>query len=144
VRDDELLEPSVVERELEGERIHEVLRFFTFLEDENPEELPSCVREVVEKPELSFIFSREGREKRVYNEKEICYKKGILRPDRVVWDGERIYVVDYKTGSISDEDRKTLSLYGAALSSLFPDMKVSLYFLHLPSGELEELSKEEE
>lgn len=143
VRDDELLEPSVVERELEGERIHEVLRFFTFLEDENPEELPSCVREVVEKPELSFIFSREGREKRVYNEKEICYKKGILRPDRVVWDGERIYVVDYKTGSISDEDRKTLSLYGAALSSLFPGMKVSLYFLHLPSGELEELSKEE-
>ncbi len=71
---------------------------------------------VVEHPEIAPFF-REGLE--VKNEKEIIGENGlILRPDRLVFEGSNITVIDYKTGIAYPEYKDQLMMYRDAIMKM--------------------------
>jgi ATP-dependent exoDNAse (exonuclease V) beta subunit len=67
--------------------------FFSINEKKTYEDL---LKNIVKDNVLSNFFKGELR---VFNEKDICFEGKILRPDRIVLDGNKCYIVDYKTGS---------------------------------------------
>ncbi|MEO0288885.1 MAG: UvrD-helicase domain-containing protein [candidate division WOR-3 bacterium] len=66
--------------------------FFSINEKENYENL---LKNIVKDSVLSKFFKQELK---VFNEKDICFEGKILRPDKIVFDGQKCYIVDYKTG----------------------------------------------
>jgi len=78
------------------------------IQNQQVEQLKSAVRQVLDKPAISPYFE-EGNI--VYNEKDILLADGsILRPDRVVISGDKIVVIDYKTGGRDVVPAKLTSL----------------------------------
>jgi ATP-dependent exoDNAse (exonuclease V) beta subunit len=86
------------------------------IQNQQVEQLKSAVRQVLDKPAISPYFE-EGNI--VYNEKDILLADGsILRPDRVVIAGNKIVVIDYKTGVEDASHHKQLDQYVAALETM--------------------------
>ena len=71
--------------------------FFSIDEKDRYKEL---LESIVNDKLLSEFF-KEGL--KIYNEKDISFEGKIFRPDRIVFDGQKCYIVDYKTGI---EDKK--------------------------------------
>jgi hypothetical protein len=64
------------------------------------DELESMIRKKLNTPVVHNWFS-EGRMKQVFNERSIlCGDGSVLRPDRVIVEGERLTVVDFKFGEL--------------------------------------------
>ena len=73
-------------------------------------------KELVTHPEL-YIYFEKGLE--VRNETEIITENGlILRPDRLVFRGGEVSILDYKTGKKSKKDREQLNSYAEALEKM--------------------------
>lgn len=71
---------------------------------------------VVTHPELKSFF---GPDNEVRNEAEIITENGlILRPDRLVFRGNKVSILDYKTGKAAERDKKQVQLYSKALSAM--------------------------
>ena len=71
---------------------------------------------VVEHPEIAAFF-KEGLE--VKNEKEIITENGlILRPDRLVFEGNNVTIIDYKTGTAYPEYANQLKTYSSAIQKM--------------------------
>ncbi|MDX1314312.1 MAG: 3'-5' exonuclease, partial [Eudoraea sp.] len=67
-------------------------------------------------PELKLFFHPD---KEVKNEAEIITENGlILRPDRLVFQGKEVAILDYKTGNPAASDKKQVQLYGEALRAM--------------------------
>ncbi|MEO0303838.1 MAG: UvrD-helicase domain-containing protein [candidate division WOR-3 bacterium] len=66
--------------------------FFSINEKKTYENL---LKNIIKDSILSKFFKQELK---VFNEKDICFEGKILRPDRIVFDGNNCYIVDYKTG----------------------------------------------
>ncbi len=64
-----------------------------------PEQVPdlkSEIQKVISRPEINKYFQKGVK---AYNEKDILLNDStVLRPDRVVIDGNKVIVIDYKTG----------------------------------------------
>jgi ATP-dependent exoDNAse (exonuclease V) beta subunit len=74
------------------------------------------VQALVSHPKLKLFFSHE---KEVKNEAEIITENGlILRPDRLVFQGNEVAILDYKTGKPGEKDKKQVRLYGKALREM--------------------------
>jgi ATP-dependent exoDNAse (exonuclease V) beta subunit len=79
-------------------------------------EFRELVLKIVHHPELIHTF-KEGVI--VKNEQEIIAENGlILRPDRLVFQGRQVTIVDYKTGSRSADHRDQLLSYGNTLENM--------------------------
>lgn len=79
-------------------------------------ELRSAIGRVISRPEISSYFDTGIR---VFNEKEILLKDGsILRPDRVVISGDKVMVLDYKTGKENPSHGLQLTKYAEALREM--------------------------
>ncbi|MBT8222695.1 MAG: PD-(D/E)XK nuclease family protein, partial [Eudoraea sp.] len=53
------------------------------------------------------------------NETEIITENGlILRPDRMVFREQEVWLLDYKTGKQNEKDREQLLSYGDALQKM--------------------------
>lgn len=115
-----------------GSRIHAILAEIYTADD---------IEETVKKARLSATISREEEETiikmleavvthpllsrcfdacvTVRNEPEILEPQGdTSRPDRVVYDGEEVTVIDYKTGIKSPSHRKQIQRYGKLLEEM--------------------------
>ncbi len=80
------------------------------------DELKSVVIQIVSHPELHSYYEQDLK---VLNEKEIITENGlILRPDRLVFLGKNVVVIDYKTGIPKQTDQEQVLSYGAALEQM--------------------------
>ncbi|MFH1937595.1 MAG: 3'-5' exonuclease, partial [Bacteroidota bacterium] len=71
---------------------------------------------VLKHPHLERFFSAEVA---IRTEPEIMERNGeTSRPDRVVFDGEEVAVIDYKTGKRSDSHRKQMERYARLLEEM--------------------------
>ncbi len=78
--------------------------------------LKAKIVQVVNHNDLKKYFSKEFV---IKNEKEIITGKGeILRPDRIVIDGNRATLIDYKTGKENTAYSKQLNSYASALETM--------------------------
>ena len=67
-------------------------------------------------PELKDYFDPE---KKVFTEREILTDSGlILIPDRLVFQGNRVAVIDYKTGRANSEHQRQIDSYAGVLEKL--------------------------
>lgn len=80
---------------------------------EEEEEVRKTVLEVLEHSELKGFFTGESQN---YNERDIISGDGsILRPDRLNFNGEKVSILDYKTGSPSSNHHEQVKGYAAVL-----------------------------
>lgn len=71
------------------------------------------------------IISHENLEKyyqkglSAYNEKDIFTQNGsVVRPDRLLFNENKVTVIDYKTGAEKEEDQVQIKSYGALLEEM--------------------------
>ncbi|MFC2109019.1 UvrD-helicase domain-containing protein [Bacteroidota bacterium] len=83
------------------------------IKKEDISEIKSRVLKVVTHPELTQCFSE--------NVQAVCERplltegRRFMIPDRLAFSSDTVYVVDYKTGKIKNEDRIQIKKYGAKL-----------------------------
>lgn len=84
--------------------------------DEMLPELGVLLLRIVEHPSLQTYFHKNAL---VYTEREIIdFNKSILIPDRLVFDGDKVVIIDYKTGQKSDAHVKQIQSYAAVLTEM--------------------------
>jgi ATP-dependent helicase/nuclease subunit A len=115
-----------------GNRIHTVLSgiitrddladaieralFSGLIRRQEKEQVEQLIRPLFNHPLLSRLF---GHEVKVRTEAEILVTSGLFyRPDRVVFDRDEIFVVDYKTGRQNERHRTQLNQYAALLEEM--------------------------
>lgn len=80
------------------------------------QEMEEVIRPLFSHPLLSRLFSDKVK---VRTEAEILVEGGLFyRPDRVVFDGEDTYIVDYKTGRQNERHRSQLNQYADLVESM--------------------------
>ncbi|MFO7720792.1 MAG: UvrD-helicase domain-containing protein [Gillisia sp.] len=90
-----------------------------FSEKENLElnetmEIKEILQQVISHPELSPYFLKESK---IYRERDIISPDGeLLRPDRLIFDGKLVTIMDYKTGNVSDSHIAQMNQYAEVLS----------------------------
>ena len=78
--------------------------------------LKSKIAAVIHHNDLKKYYSKEVE---IIIEKEIISEKGeILRPDRIILDGNRATIIDYKTGKKSTSYLQQLNSYAVALETM--------------------------
>ncbi len=74
------------------------------------------IRRIVEHPELKPYFEIGNT---VKNEKDIITGEGrLLRPDRLVFHGNKVTIIDYKTGQKNKSYHQQLEAYAVALEAM--------------------------
>ncbi len=85
-------------------------------QNNDEEEVKAGIMAVVEHPELKKFFEPELL---VYNERDIITENGtILRPDRLVFNGNKVSVIDYKTGEASKSHKSQINSYAQVLTAM--------------------------
>lgn len=80
------------------------------------ESVKKSIGQVLTHPELAVYFQRG---KVIKNEKDIITEKGrILRPDKIILQGNEASLIDYKTGSPDSKYKEQLYLYADALETM--------------------------
>ncbi|MGB7842272.1 MAG: UvrD-helicase domain-containing protein [Salinimicrobium sp.] len=78
--------------------------------------IENIIFEVVAHPELQQYFSEETIS---FNEREIVSEKGeLLRPDRIVVNGNKISIIDYKTGSEDLKHHEQINSYAEVFTAM--------------------------
>ena len=129
---------------LRGELIHEALGLIQRIEDlptavatllhkgyigsEEAAYLRKTLLEVISLPEVADWYSGNWE---VKNEADILTAEGsLLRPDRVMIQGKKAIVVDYKTGLPFDSHRIQVDTYMRALSEMgYKEVSGFIYYL---------------
>jgi ATP-dependent exoDNAse (exonuclease V) beta subunit len=87
-----------------------------FLESSEREHITSVLRSLVEHPELREQFD-PGLE--VLNERQIFVSEGIaIIPDRLVFRGRCVWIIDYKTGAEDPEHVKQINHYAQVMRQM--------------------------
>lgn len=139
-----LMWDSVSQKSIEyGNLIHKVLSYVTgeedienalqtcvengYLTEVDTLEIGTIVRNIVMHPELKEYFDSS---KMIYNERAImCFGQKNSIPDRVLTDGKKAYVLDYKTGKPSESHKAQVQSYGSLLEEMgFEVMKKALLY----------------
>jgi ATP-dependent exoDNAse (exonuclease V) beta subunit len=86
------------------------------LSKQEARDLSKILYAVADHPELSPYFQGD---KTVFTEREILTKdEKILIPDRLVFDGQEVVVIDYKTGSYLEKHTFQIKSYAALLTEM--------------------------
>lgn len=86
------------------------------LDLENKEEVRELIRMIICHPDLSEYY-KPGL--KVLNEREILTESGvILIPDRLVFDGNEVTVIDYKTGQPNESHKLQIENYASVLRKM--------------------------
>lgn len=84
--------------------------------DQDEEEIEQLIQEVVQHPELEVYYS-EGVVN--YNEKDLISGTGqILRPDRLNFLGNKVSLIDYKTGAEGAQHSEQINSYATVLEEM--------------------------
>lgn len=91
-------------------------------------QLRSHIQNLINRPALKHLYSQGIT---IRNETDIQLEDGTwLRPDRVVTEHNKAWVLDYKTGEERPEHRKQMDLYRTALTQLgFTEVKALLVYI---------------
>jgi ATP-dependent exoDNAse (exonuclease V) beta subunit len=117
---------------LKGNTIHTILSLIHTLDDVNPcfekliqkgelnqEEASSLKQKIlaiIQHPQLEEFYTAN---KIIKNEKDIIDKNGIiLRPDRLVFEGKKATIIDYKTGKRNISYKDQIDSYALALEAM--------------------------
>jgi len=76
---------------------------------------------------------------KVYNEREICFNGKILRPDRVIFEKDFCYIVDYKSGLKKKNDVSQVREYMIFFSQ---NVNVKGYIIYLQNFDILEVKDE--
>ncbi|QYA24802.1 UvrD-helicase domain-containing protein [Gramella sp. MT6] len=83
---------------------------------ESRDEITRLINSIIEHPELQKFFSMEAKN---LNEKELITTSGKrLRPDRLNFDGNKVSIIDYKTGGFVDTHTQQILEYANALRDM--------------------------
>ena len=86
------------------------------LSKQESRDLSKIIYAVADHPELSPYFQGD---KTVFTEREILTKdQKILIPDRLVFDGKEVVIIDYKTGSYKENHAHQIRSYAALLTEM--------------------------
>ncbi len=95
---------------------------------EREKELEEKIKSIIADPALSNYFKPDCE---VKTETEILLKDGsTMRPDRVVIEGRKAIVIDYKTGRMNDSHKKQIQSYAETLAEMgYTEIeKILVYF----------------
>jgi len=87
----------------------------TELSEEVVAQLKDKILKVVNHSTLKEYFSDDAI---VYNERELVYNGEIIIPDRLIFKGNEVVIVDYKTGEQSNNYKKQITNYSNILENL--------------------------
>ncbi len=77
-------------------------------------EINDILRQIISHPELRPYFLKESK---IYRERDIISPEGtLLRPDRLIFEGKMVTIMDYKTGNISESHIAQMNQYAEILS----------------------------
>ena len=86
------------------------------LNKEQEQELKPLLINLVSESELAIYFEEDLE---VFNEREIANKEGKTRiPDRVVFKGNKVTVIDYKTGAFDKKHERQVKSYASLLQEM--------------------------
>jgi ATP-dependent exoDNAse (exonuclease V) beta subunit len=126
---DTLVSEKVLQAQNLGQQLHYLLEQLDVYPLEKSLEktlkaYPSSDLEMLQIQALGII-SHENLEKyyqkglSAYNEKDIFTQNGsVVRPDRLVFNENKVTVIDYKTGAEKEEDQVQIKSYGALLEEM--------------------------
>ncbi|SDK81310.1 ATP-dependent exoDNAse (exonuclease V) beta subunit (contains helicase and exonuclease domains) [Salinimicrobium catena] len=84
--------------------------------DQDEVEIEELIREVIQHPELEAYYSEDAVN---YNEKDVFSGTGeILRPDRLNFCGNKVSLIDYKTGAEDVKHGEQINSYAAVLEKM--------------------------
>ena len=86
------------------------------LNKEQEQELKPLLINLVTVSELAVYFEENLK---VYNERSILSKNGnLLIPDRIVFKGKKVTVIDYKTGAFDKKHEEQVENYASVLQEM--------------------------
>ncbi len=99
------------------------------------EEISRCLSELFRMPQMQEFFNPDFE---AFNEKEIVDQYGHLkRIDRLVFTGEDIWIIDYKTGEESREEyRKQIEEYAYIIKQFYPDKAIECWLVYIDTREI--------
>jgi ATP-dependent helicase/nuclease subunit A len=102
------------------------------------EKIKPVIENIFKKEEMKEWFSPDVN---AWREKEIISDAGDLyRLDRVVFKGDEIHIIDFKSGEEPESTwKKQLNLYKEVMSSYYPDKTIKMYIVNLNSSEVIEI-----
>jgi len=101
----------------------------------NPDEIIESLRKIFTSPDLKFLFENPSK-----REVEFATKDGIIRADKVVFAGDDVWIIDYK--SDAEKSRKhdsQLAKYARVAEVVYAGKHVRKAILWTAFAELEEI-----
>lgn len=87
-----------------------------YFQDREESEIKEIIWQVLNHPELKQFFSGKSMS---FTERDIISASGeILRPDRLNLNGNRVSIIDYKTGGEDQKHREQISRYAMVLKEM--------------------------
>ena len=98
------------------------------LDDETVNALRRTLSAMMQQPEVARFFNPVHTAK---NECDIAWQGNVIRPDRIVYTPEAVYVIDFKTGQPSaDHTIQVLHYCDALLAMGNPTVRGYLIYIH--------------
>ena len=112
----------------ELETIIEDAHFQGEITADEKEQFLQLFNQLVHTSTLSPYFSRDFS---VLNEQDIMLPKAkIIRPDRLVYNQEKVIIIDYKTGAKKEEDKMQVHEYLHWVTTIF-ELPTTAYLVYL-------------
>jgi len=123
------------------EDVDEVVKSFLLdgiLDNEEKIQLQNVIKHLISNPGINKYF-KKGLE--IKNEAEILLPDGkSYRPDRLVFDDEKLTIIDYKTGSQKESDIKQINKYWNILVDMgYEKIKKVLIYINNEDCEIVEI-----
>lgn len=105
------------------------------LDNEEKIQLHNIINQLISNPGINQYFQK-GLE--IKNEAEILLPDGkTYRPDRLVFDDDKLTIIDYKTGSLRESDVKQIKKYGNILFDMgYKKIKKVLIYINNENCEI--------
>lgn len=89
-------------------------------------------------PDLRIIFYKNGRSAEFKNEIALYFedeKKDVsVHIDRLIFEPQKVLVVDYKTGSEKKDDKHQIEMYKQGIRLMYPDIGIQSILLYLENN----------
>ncbi|MEA3478922.1 MAG: UvrD-helicase domain-containing protein [Bacteroidota bacterium] len=118
---------SKVEYAKSSEDVIEEARAQGLIDRAGAEKISFWFDKMMNHPELSEFFSKQWQ---VRNEAEIFWKGEASRPDRLVFQGKKCVIMDYKTGKEDPKHHRQLKWYARILDEMGYDV-IGRYLVYL-------------
>ena len=108
------------------------------LDNEEKTQLQNIIKHLISNPGINKYF-KKGLE--IKNEAEILLPDGkSYRPDRLIFDDDKLTIIDYKTGSLRESDIKQVNKYGDILYDMgYEKIKKILIYINNENCEIVEI-----